>query len=310
MITREILKKIRQIELRTNRLVTETLAGFSFQPSPQFRRISRAMPDGADNHLGSLTFDNEEYGIRPRIWHFGFLGQPAGEEKSFRVLANRFEETLQLFGESLADSRLALVVKSNCIGKFPFRLLLNDHPKTHRVARNRFSMSATTSSSGRQRSGCASARSARRSSSAICSGVSSSSNRSRSFSKTSRCSLNGSLSTCSITCACIALMVAIYSFDLFAQARFFRRVASRSSISAKTCSAGIPRPGFFRASSARHSSSAICSGVSSSSNSVNSSKICWTVSRRSFSGIRRSSSRILVALMELNLIGQRHFASA
>ena len=32
MIPREILKKIRQIELRTNRLVTETLAGFSFHP--------------------------------------------------------------------------------------------------------------------------------------------------------------------------------------------------------------------------------------------------------------------------------------
>jgi hypothetical protein len=32
MIPREILKKIRQIELRTNRIVTETLAGFSFQP--------------------------------------------------------------------------------------------------------------------------------------------------------------------------------------------------------------------------------------------------------------------------------------
>ena len=43
MIPREILKKIRQIELRTNRIVTETLAGFSFQPSPQFRRIPRAM---------------------------------------------------------------------------------------------------------------------------------------------------------------------------------------------------------------------------------------------------------------------------
>jgi hypothetical protein len=39
MIPREILKKIRQIELRTNRIVTETLARFSFQPSPQFRRI-------------------------------------------------------------------------------------------------------------------------------------------------------------------------------------------------------------------------------------------------------------------------------
>ena len=35
MIPREILKKIRQIRLRTNRLVTETLAGFSLQPSQE-----------------------------------------------------------------------------------------------------------------------------------------------------------------------------------------------------------------------------------------------------------------------------------
>src|ERR1035437_6896672 len=144
MIPREILKKIRQIELRTNRIVTETLAGFSFQPSPQFRRIPRAMPDGADNHLGSLAFDNEEYGIRPRVWHFGFLCQPTGKWEAVRVLANGFEKSLQLFGESLADSRLAFVVKNNRIGEFTFGLLLNDHPKTHRVARNRFSISATT----------------------------------------------------------------------------------------------------------------------------------------------------------------------
>jgi hypothetical protein len=217
MIPREILKKIRQIELRTKRIVTAPLASFSFQPSPQFRRIPRAMPDGADNHFGSLAFDHEEYGIRPRIWHFGFLGQPTGEGKSFRVLANRFEKTLQLFGESLADSRLVLVVKNNRVGEFPFRFLFDDHPKTHRLARNRFSMSATTSSSGRQSSGCASARSARRSSSAICSGVSSSSNLSRSCSKTSRCSSNGSWSSCSKTWAWLALMPLIYSVGRSAQ---------------------------------------------------------------------------------------------
>ena len=202
MIPREILKKIRQIELRTNRIVTETLAGISFQPSPQFRWIARTMPDGADDYFGSMAFDNEEYGIRPRLWHFGFLSQPTGEGKSFRVLANRFEETLQLFGESLTDSRLAFIVKNNGLGEFPFCFFFDDHPKTHRVARNRFSMSATTSSSGRQSSGCASARSARWSSSAICSGVSSSSKSrttSRIFSKASCCSANGSLQNCSTT---------------------------------------------------------------------------------------------------------------
>ena len=36
MIPREILKKIRQIELRTNRIVNETLATDSFQPMAQF----------------------------------------------------------------------------------------------------------------------------------------------------------------------------------------------------------------------------------------------------------------------------------
>ena len=220
MIPREVLKKIRQIGLRTNRIVTETLAGVSFQPSPQSCRIPRAMPDGADNHFGSLAFDNEEYGIRPRVWHFGFLGQPAGEGKASGVLANRFEKSPQFLGESLADTWLALVIKSRRLGEFPFSLLLNDHPKTHRAARNRFSISATTSSSGRQRSGCASARSARRSSSAICSGVSVSSNLSRSCSKTSRCSSNGSRSSCAKTWAWAALMALIYSVDSFTQAEF------------------------------------------------------------------------------------------
>jgi hypothetical protein len=216
--------EIRQIEIRTNRVVTETLADASFQPPAQFRRIPRAMPDGADNHLGRFLFDDEINGIRPRLRKFGFAGQPAGETKSFGVVANCFEKSPQLLGESLANSRLALVIKVNGLGKFPLGILFNDDPKTHRLARNRFSMSATTSSSGRQRSGCASARSARRSSSAICSGVSSSSNFSRSCSKTSRCSSNGSRFTCSMTC--VALMAVIYSVDSFVQAGFFARADS------------------------------------------------------------------------------------
>jgi len=109
MIPREILKKIRQIELRTNRIVTETPAGWSFQPPAQLCRISRAVPDGADDHFGSLVFDNEEYGIRPRVGHFGFLCQPAGKRKAFGILANRFEKkpaTLwRIFGRLPARAR-------------------------------------------------------------------------------------------------------------------------------------------------------------------------------------------------------------
>jgi hypothetical protein len=58
-----------------------------------------------------------------------------------------------------------------------------------------------------------------------------------------------------------------------------------------------PRPGFLSASSARRSSSAICSGVSPSSRSTNSFSMRSTSSRRSALGIRRISSRICSALM-------------
>ena len=193
-----------------NGLASAILPGVSFQPPAQFRRISRTMPDGADNHLGSLVFNDEKYRIWPRGGHFCFLSQPAGKGKAGGVLANGFEKSLQIFGESLTDSRLAPVIKFDGLGKFPFRLRLDGNAQTHRPARNGFSRSATTSSSGRQRSGCASARSARRSSSAICSGVSRSSNLSRSCSKTSRCSSNGSRSSCSKTWIWAALMSLIY----------------------------------------------------------------------------------------------------
>ncbi len=71
----------------------------------------------------------------------------------------------------------------------------------------------------------------------------------------------------------------------------------RLRASARTCSHGMPAFGFFRSSSARRSSSAFCSGVSSSLKSPNSRSMVSTSSRRSASGIRRSSSRISVLLM-------------
>ncbi len=253
MIPREILKNIRQIDLRTNRIVTESAergcpsrststlvrtlessqdllpieaaAGGTpalrlFQPPAQFRRIPRVVPDGADNYFRDCGFDYKKNGIRPRFRKSGFAGQPADHAKSFRVFTNDFEKGAQVAGKSLTDPRFASVVEVNRLGKFLLCFFFNDDAKRHCLARNRFSMSATTSSSGRQSSGCASARSARQSSSAICPGVrvsSKPSNFSRRCSKTSRCSSNGSFSTCSKTW--VALMAAIYPFDLPAQAR-------------------------------------------------------------------------------------------
>ena len=87
MIPREILNKIRQIELRTNRVVTQTLTSFSLQPSPQFRRIPRAVPDSENFNLAMLRIDGEVNRIRPRFGHFGFARQRRRQPKSFGVLS-------------------------------------------------------------------------------------------------------------------------------------------------------------------------------------------------------------------------------
>ena len=76
-----------------------------------------------------------------------------------------------------------------------------------------------------------------------------------------------------------------------------RLAFNRCRASARTCSQGMPALGLFRNSWARRSSSSFCSCVSSSSKSPNSKSIVLTSSRRSGSGIRRISSRISARLM-------------
>jgi hypothetical protein len=198
MIPRKILKKIQQIEIRTNRLVTETRARFSFQPPAQFRRIPCTVPNCGNDHFGSFGVDGEINRVRPRRRNFYFSRQSGCRWKSFRVVTNFSESFINFTRKSLAESRQALIVKINGFDKFPFRCVFNDDPEFHRLARCRFSISAMTSSSGRQRSGCASASAARRSSSAICSGVksgsihpSSSPNSSQTFSMNARFSSVG-----------------------------------------------------------------------------------------------------------------------
>jgi hypothetical protein len=66
----------------------------------------------------------------------------------------------------------------------------------------------------------------------------------------------------------------------------------RFRASSRTCSHGIPLCGFFRNSSARRSSSAICSGVNSSLNPVNSCSMRSTTSRCCSGGNARISSMI------------------
>jgi hypothetical protein len=224
MIPREILKKIRQIEIRTNRLMTELLVDFLFQPPAQFSGVSRAVPNGRNYHLRFCRIDGEIDRVRPGRRDFHFSSQLRCQAKSFGVFADLFESMINFAGEFLTKPRHAFIVKINRFDQFPFRLLFNDGPKSHRLARYFLSISAMTSSSGRQRSGCLSASWARRSSSAICSGdksgsiqPSSSPYSSQTFSMNARFSSVGIGRICSIRS--VALMpIKLTTWNHFASA--------------------------------------------------------------------------------------------
>jgi len=232
MIPREILKKIRQSEIRTNRIVTGFAAGArlceprnsriaqsrrssqhvlpgevaagrrpalrSFQPPAQFCRIPCAVKDGNYNHHGRIIEQCEVDGIRP-VQHFYLLGSRPGKRKSFAVFGGFGKCGVDFTRKSLTHPVGLRIIPSNRLVEFRLGLGFEGDLKTHFLARYRFSISAMTSSSGRQRSGCARASAARRSSSAICSGVSLGSNSSRRRAKTWYCSSNDSLWICSKT---------------------------------------------------------------------------------------------------------------
>ena len=125
MIPREILKKIRQIELRTNRIVTETLAGFSFQSPPQFRRIPRAMPDSENFNFAMLRIDGEVNRVRPWRWNFGFPGSGSGAKKSFRLVCEGVQHFSKRDVQAMTDSWLALVIKYHGFMPVPFSVSLD-----------------------------------------------------------------------------------------------------------------------------------------------------------------------------------------
>lgn len=87
-----------------------------------------------------------------------------------------------------------------------------------------------------------------------------------------------------------------FDFRRYLKDHLFSR---RSLISRNTCSAGFPRPGFRRASSARRSSSAICSGVRSSSLQASSSRTVSAISRWSSWGSLWICSRTSALLMTI-----------
>src|SRR5213593_3650355 len=104
MIPREILKKIRQIELRTKRRCGETFARCSPQSVPQDGRIPRAVPHCYDSHLRLRFVDCKVNGVRPAE-HTRFTAVWTGFGKSEWLNGNRVHHLVHIKGESHAASR-------------------------------------------------------------------------------------------------------------------------------------------------------------------------------------------------------------
>jgi hypothetical protein len=158
MIPREILKKIRQIELRTNRLVTESAE----RGCPS--RSTSALSGAFEISCAHSTVQPAAGGTPALLSLTPGFSPVTGDGESF----NRFN------GFSRARKPLKRLKFAGCVhtGLKPG---FNERVYAEHARRsaNRFSISAKTSSIGWPRPGCFSASSARRSSSSICSGVSS-----------------------------------------------------------------------------------------------------------------------------------------
>ncbi len=219
MIPRELLKKIRTIELRTNRIVTETLAGFSLQPAQEFRGVTRTMENRNDGK--STILDRKVNAVRLESFQTHALRPATNVAKHFRLHQRPFQNLNNFLGKFLSETGNLIFIPNDCLKKLGFRFRLEDKLKTHHQPKRCF-ISALTCSQGIPSWGFFSKSARRRSSSAICSGVksgaiqpSSSPYSSHTFSTNARFSSVGIGRICSIKS--VALMTAIYAFDSFVQ---------------------------------------------------------------------------------------------
>ncbi len=173
MIPREILKKIRQIELRTNRIVTEALAGISFQPSPQFRRIPRAVENRQNGE--NIIFDRKIDGVFLEPPQANSLCASAHSLKKFRICQRTLKRRFHFQLEFFAEAGTLVFIPSNCLVEFQTRSRFENDRQAH-CQPKRWLRSASICSQGIPSRGFFSNSARRRSSSAVCSGVKSGSN--------------------------------------------------------------------------------------------------------------------------------------
>ena len=177
----------------------------------QLGRISRTVPDGEHGHLPMGLINNEKNRVRPRRRHHCFSNKTCSKTKSLRVATQCLQESPKFVIKSKTDARFAFLIPIHSLIPVPRGFGFRNDFERHFLASRRLRMSAETSSIGVPRPGLLSASSARRSSSAICSGVRSSSkspNSAQIRSTSSCCSFGDKRLICSRIS--VALMVLIY----------------------------------------------------------------------------------------------------
>src|SRR5208283_3896554 len=86
MIACKIFDIIHQTKIRTSRLVTETLVGFSFEASAQPGGFSRAVENSDKDD--KIRLDTEMDVVFVKRFNPGFMNRPSTEWKSFRIFQN------------------------------------------------------------------------------------------------------------------------------------------------------------------------------------------------------------------------------
>src|SRR5690348_1174147 len=228
MIPREILKKIRQIEIRTNRLVTENPAGVSLQVPLQFCRIARGVKNR--EHSKDIVLDREVDAVFLESTQTNFPGASAHSLKMFRISQRPFERKFQFQFEFASEFRTLVFIPRDCFVKFQTRSRFENDRKAH-CQPKRLLRSASTCSQGMPARGFFSNSARRRSNSAACSGDKSGSNPSSKRASLSFCASSIRSASGRAFAALnnsVALMVLIYSVDSLVQ-WFFSRTKSANN---------------------------------------------------------------------------------
>lgn len=135
MIPREILKKIRQIELRTNRLVSELVVLESFQSSSQFSRVARSVE--YSYHADKIRLDVEKDAVALEGLEPGLADGFANELKPTRVLIDAPKDGINFGLELVTESGPLLVIPVGGFVVFPPSFGTEDYFSAHERRRPR-----------------------------------------------------------------------------------------------------------------------------------------------------------------------------